>query len=233
MRYRATSKEARLRSRLFSTTPLASFLGSLPLLSQEGIFAGAGGYISLRITRTAAATLFLFLLLSASAVAQTVSYTIAMPQPSSHTFRVEMTIDQPGMPSVELSLPSWNGLYQVRDFGQYVQNLRANVPVKRTDKDTWRFTTAGTQQLKVSYAVYANEPGAFSSELTETHAFFNSADLLLFWEARRELSVTLTISPPEGWNVASSLPAGGKPFTYQADNYDHLADCPVDAGKFD
>ena len=30
MRYRATSKEARLRSRFFSTTPLASFLGSLP-----------------------------------------------------------------------------------------------------------------------------------------------------------------------------------------------------------
>jgi len=181
----------------------------------------------------AAATLLLFVLLSAPAFAQTVNYTIAMPQPSSHIFRVEMTIDQPGTPSVELSLPSWNGLYQIRDFGQYVQNLRANVPFKRTDKDTWRFTTGNTQQLTVSYGVYANQPGAFSSELTETHAFFNSADLLLFWDGRRELPVTLTIAPPEGWNVASSLPPAGKPFTYRADNYDHLVDCPVDAGKFD
>jgi len=35
-------KGGSLRSRLFSTTPLASFLGSLPLLlSQEGTFAEA------------------------------------------------------------------------------------------------------------------------------------------------------------------------------------------------
>ena len=33
--------------------------------------------------------------------------------------------------------------------------------------------------------------------------------------------------------MASSLPPGGKPFTYRAGNHDHLVDCPVDAGKFD
>ena len=80
---------------------------------QEGKFAGR--HIFLGITRT----LFAFcitLLFAAPAFAQTVSYAIAMPQPSSHTFRVDMTIDGPGMPSVELSLlPSWNGLYEIRD----------------------------------------------------------------------------------------------------------------------
>src|SRR5262245_39196802 len=34
-------------------------------------------------------------LLAAPAYAQTVSYSVAMPQPSSHLFRVEMTIDRP------------------------------------------------------------------------------------------------------------------------------------------
>jgi len=43
----------------------------------------------------------------------------------------------------------------------------------------------------------------------------------------------LTIAPPPDWKVATSLNPAGKPFTYLADNYDHLVDCPVDAGKLD
>jgi len=43
-------KGGSLRSHLFSTTPLASFLGSPPLLFQEGKFAAR--HIFLEITRT-------------------------------------------------------------------------------------------------------------------------------------------------------------------------------------
>jgi predicted metalloprotease with PDZ domain len=168
-----------------------------------------------------------------SAHGQAISYGLSMPQPSNHTFRVEVTIDNPGTPSVELSLPAWNALYQVRDFSQYVQNLRANVPFKRITKDTWRFAVGTTERLKVTYGVYANEPGAFSSQLDEGHAFFNGADLFLFWPARRELPVELAISAPEGWQVATSLLPANKPFAYRAENYDHLVDCPVDVGRLD
>ena len=41
-------KGGSLRSRLFSTTPLASFLGSLPLLSQEGKFVRRNAFLPTR-----------------------------------------------------------------------------------------------------------------------------------------------------------------------------------------
>ncbi len=177
--------------------------------------------------------LLLLLVQAVPAFSQSIRYSVAMPQPSSHVFRIEITIDHPGITPVELRLPVWNGLYQVRDFSQFVQNLQANVPVKRVDKDTWRFSVGSDDLLKVTYGVFANEWGAFSSELNESHAFFNSADLLMMWPAKRSLPVELTVRPPAGWQVSTSLAPAGSPLTYKAENYDHLVDCPVDVGKLD
>jgi predicted metalloprotease with PDZ domain len=186
-------------------------------------------------TGIAAATRLLVLILVglAPVAAQNIHYSISMPQPASHLFQVEMTIDQPGTDSVDLALPAWNGLYQIRDFSQFIQNLRANVPVGRVDKNTWRFEVRNQNQLKISYAVFANEWSSFSSQLDDTHAFFNNADLLLLWSAKRNIPVDLSITPQNGWEVSTSLRPAGKPFTYLADNYDELVDCPVDVGKID
>src|SRR5437879_5405477 len=41
-----------------------------------------------------------FLLWASPALCQTIHYSVAMPQPASHIFRVEMTIDHPGTPTV-------------------------------------------------------------------------------------------------------------------------------------
>ncbi len=180
-----------------------------------------------------AVTLGLFLLFTSPTFAQTIHYSLAMPQPATHVFRVEVTIDQPGAPAVELGLPAWNGLYQIRDFSQFIQDLHANVPFKRIDKETWRFNTSGATQLKVTYGVFANEWSSFSSELNDHHAFFNSADLFLLWNAKRALPVEVSISPPVGWQVSTSLAPADKLFTYRAESYDRLVDCPVDIGRLD
>src|SRR5690242_18831535 len=118
--------------------------------------AAARGFSCLRPVRL---VLFVavWVLATSSAFAQTIHYSLAMPQPATHVFQVEATIDQPGMPSVDLALPAWNGLYQIRDFSQFVQNLHANVPFKRIDKNTWRFNTGNATQLKVTYGVFAGE----------------------------------------------------------------------------
>src|SRR4051794_9933292 len=83
--------------------------------------------------------LLVLLLWTLPVAGQTIHYTIAMPQPASHLFQVEMTIDRPSLTVVDLALPAWNGLYQIRDFSQFVENFHANVPFKRIDKETWRF----------------------------------------------------------------------------------------------
>jgi Peptidase M61 N-terminal domain len=174
-----------------------------------------------------------FLLGSASGFAQTIQYSIAMPQPGSHEFQIEMTIDEPGMSSVELALPSWSGLYQIRDFSQFIEGLHANVPFRRLEKETWRFDAGKMESIKISCGIFANEWSSFASQLDENHAFFNSADLLLLWKAKRDRPVVLTIHPRDGWQISTSLPPAGKLNTYKADNYDHLVDCPVSLGRLD
>src|ERR1051325_11137010 len=118
--------------------------------------------------RKLATFLWLLIVWSAPAFSQTVRYSVAMPQPASHVFRVEITIDRPGMATVDLDLPAWNGLYQIRDFSQFVENLQANVAFKRIDKDTWRFTAGNNEQIRISYGVFANEWSSFSSQLDES-----------------------------------------------------------------
>ena len=54
----------------------------------------------------------------------TVSYTIALTNPEQHLVDVQVTLPE-GAAVRELQLPVWNALYQVRDFAQYVNWVRA------------------------------------------------------------------------------------------------------------
>lgn len=177
--------------------------------------------------------LIILLIAAVPAFGQTVRYRVTMPEPRSHLFHVEMSIDDPGVNVMELALPAWNALYQVRDFSQYLQRFEANASWKRVDKQTWRFDASGKKEIRVNYTVYANESSPFSSQLDETHGFFNGANLLLLWKGKQSLPAELEVVPPSGWTVATSLPATGRANVFRAENYDHLVDCPVDAGNLD
>src|SRR5258708_1355869 len=82
------------------------------------------------------------LALSSTSIAElpaVVSYTVSLSSPGQHL--VEVQIIRPGgTGSRELQLPVWNGLYQIRDFAQYVNLVRAKdrsgnpLPVRELDK---------------------------------------------------------------------------------------------------
>ncbi len=76
----------------------------------------------------AAATLCISLLIAANPARATIRYEVSVAQPSAHRFHVTMTIpDVHG--SVLVQMPAWNALYQIRDFGYHVIDLRvANGP---------------------------------------------------------------------------------------------------------
>ena len=179
--------------------------------------------------------LILAILLWAAPVSgQSVHYRIHMPEPETHLFHVEMTIEDVGAAPLNLGLPAWNATYVIRNFAQYVQEFTANVPARRVDKQTWRIEPEpGVGTILVSYKVFADQTSPFSSELNEQHAFFNSANLLLLWKEQRDLPLTLEIDVPAGWSVATALPQGQLPNTFEAENYDHLVDSPVDIGVLD
>ena len=164
------------------------------------------------------------------------NYTISLANPDQHLVEVQILLPE-GVAQRELQLPVWNALYQVRDFAQYVNWVRARdgagreLTVRGLDKSRWQI--AGAQGgAVVDYQIFVDSPGPFGAQLNSHHAFFNLAQVLMYpVDARREPMVVRFSHVPEGWHVATplaSMPEG----RFSAESYDRLVDSPVEIGLF-
>jgi len=203
---------------------------------------------------TQARFLVLFLLLAASSVhaknpvspagdngAASIQYEISLANPERHLFHVEMKVpDVSGELTVQI--PSWNALYQIRDFSSHMQQVEARigsdkVPIEKIDKQTWKIKGHG--MVKIAYTTFWDEPGPFATQLNSEHAFINPAMVPLYVPGRTAEQTQLNLSDlPDDWKPASALKlecarvvgklscAGG------ASTYDAMADAPVEVGKF-
>ncbi len=179
------------------------------------------------------------LILASFASAQTsptVAYSIALASPEQHLVEVQIVLPA-GAAQRELQLPVWNALYQVRDFAQYVNWIRAQdrsgkaLPVRELGSSRWQIQNAENGAV-VEYQIYADSPGPFGAQLNPHHAFFNLAEILLYPVDARNAAVRVHFSRlPQGWGIATPLApfAGGD---FGAENYDRLVDSPVEAGHF-
>ena len=180
----------------------------------------------------------LILVASRTAVAQSdaVSYSISLASAAQHLVEVQLILP-PGPSQRELQLPVWNALYQVRDFAQYVNWLRAKdrtgkeLPVRESDKSRWQVQGA-TAGAIVEYQIYTDSPGPFGAQLNSHHAFFNLAQILMYPVDARNAAMHVHFSHiPNGWHIATPLAQlsdGG----FSAENYDRLVDSPVEVGSF-
>jgi predicted metalloprotease with PDZ domain len=164
------------------------------------------------------------------------NYTISLANREQHLVEVQIFLPE-GAAQRELQLPVWNALYQVRDFAQYVNWVRANdrtgrpLPLHKLDKSRWQVT--GTQNgAIVDYQICADSPGPFGAQLNSHHAFFNLAQLLMYpVDARNEPMAVRFGHIPQGWQVATPLtPLPEERFS--AETYDRLVDSPVEIGNF-
>lgn len=165
-----------------------------------------------------------------------ISYLIDLREPATHLVRVTMTIPQTPA-SAEVQFPAWNNLYQIRDFVRNVQELRAECDgnaqeLRREDLETWRTGASPCAQLTLRYKVYAHEESAFSSILTESHAFLNFALLCFYLPQQRDREIRVKFLLPADWHVASLLDSGATSSDFVAPDFDTLADSPAEAGKF-
>ena len=165
-----------------------------------------------------------------------VGYTIVLASPEQHLVEVQIVLAA-GAAQRELQLPVWNSLYQVRDFAQYVNWIRAKdrsghaLPLLQLDKSRWQIQGAEAGAV-VEYQIYTDSPGPFGAQLNLHHAFFNLAQLLMYPEDARSAPINLRFSHiPESWHSATALTlaSGGE---YTATNYDRLVDSPVEIGNF-
>ena len=77
----------------------------------------------------------------------TVRYILSLANRPEHLVEVKMLLG-PGASERDLQLPAWNALYQVRDFSQYVNWVRAttgdvqSLPLRHPDKLPWHLSGA-------------------------------------------------------------------------------------------
>jgi predicted metalloprotease with PDZ domain len=175
-------------------------------------------------------------LLCQAGQSSTVRYTISLAGCQEHLLRIQVEFP-PGADKQQVQLPVWNALYQVRDFAQYVNWVRAKgqsgtaLPVRKLDKTTWQIDGAADGAI-VEYEIFADQAGPFGAQINASHAFLNLAEILMYLPERRSSRIELKFTDaPSGWKFATALPLAGSIFT--AENYDRLVDSPVEVGTFD
>ncbi len=181
----------------------------------------------------------LILTLSALCAAQSappVAYTISLPSPAQHMVEVQIILPA-GASQRDLQLPVWNALYQVRDFSQYVNWVRAKdrsgkvLTVIEADKSRWQIQGAEAGAI-IQYQIYVDSPGPFGAQLTDHHAFFNLAQILMYpVDARGSPMQVHFAQLPQGWRIATPLTSSSEG-EFTAANYDRLVDSPVEIGNF-
>jgi predicted metalloprotease with PDZ domain len=178
-----------------------------------------------------------------SAPAYKISYTITMPQPSTHLFnvRVEMS-GLAGASYVDFQMPRWSpGRYAVFDFAKNVQEASAIGPcakdercgskgytVERLDTQTWRVGTHDSDKLSFSYRVFGDDLSGTFSQLDERHANFNGGSVFVYVVGHKQDPVSLKIAAPDGWKVINGYSTKDDQREFEFPNYDVLIDAPTE-----
>jgi predicted metalloprotease with PDZ domain len=164
-----------------------------------------------------------------------VRYVVSLDNRPDHVVEVKIVLG-PGASERDLQLPVWNALYQIRDFSQYVNWVRARtsdgqpLPVHKVDKTTWRLGGAA-QGAEIGYEIFADQSGPFGAQLNSQHAFFNLAEILMYPVGSRDSAVEISFTNlPADWHIATALRESGDAFT--APDYDRMVDAPVEIGAF-
>ena len=165
-----------------------------------------------------------------------VQYVIHLSDPARHVLRITVRIP-PGPDAVDLQLPVWNALYQVRDFSQFLKWIRAEdsggrpIAITQINASRWKLSGA-SGGAQIMYEMFSDTPGPFGAELDPHHAFLNLAEVLIYAPAFRNGPQQVEFGPlPEDWKIATPLRRENQ--AYAADSYDQLVDSPVEIGKFE
>ncbi len=164
------------------------------------------------------------------------NYTISLTNPEQHLVEVQIILPE-GSAQRDLQLPVWNALYQVRDFAQFVNWVRAKdrtgrpLPVQELNDSRWRIVDAEGGAV-INYQIYVDSFGPFGAQLNPHHAFFNLAQLLMYpVDARNQPMAVRFNQLPESWHIATPLTSTSEGI-FTAENYDRLVDSPVEIGTF-
>jgi predicted metalloprotease with PDZ domain len=211
------------------------FTRAVTAAKRSGALAPEGHSCSRYVRNSALLVLVLLITAFGRAQSPATAYTVTLTAPAQHLVEVQVTLPA-GASTRELQLPVWNALYQIRDFAQYINWIRAKdragkpLAVRELDKSRWQIDNAEGGAI-VEYQIYVDSPGPFGAQLNPHHAFFNLAQILMYPIDARGAPVRVHFNQlPNGWSIATPLNSFDGYFS--AENYDRLVDSPVELGTF-
>ncbi len=167
-----------------------------------------------------------------------VNYQINIPQPNTHYANVKMEISGFKGKTLFIKMPVWTpGSYMIREFERNVIKTYAKsgndfINVSKTDKNTWKIDVPkNSKSIIFEYVVYCFEAGIRTTYIDTDRAFILPTSCLMFLEPTLNQKGKLELQYPSQWKTISTTLKKTGEHLYEYDNYDDLADSPIEIGN--
>lgn len=184
------------------------------------------------------------LILAGLSFSQKISHELSMPNPETHYFHVEVTLEDFSEDTITLALPVWApGSYLVREFSRHIDVVRAAdingeaLKVYKTRKNHWVIVKGNSSKVIVNYEVYAFDLTVRTSFLDRSHGFVNGSNVFMYPIGYKNLGGELSIQKGIFSRISTILPpkpegvANDGQETFMFSDYDELADSPIEIGN--
>ncbi|HEY1056686.1 MAG TPA: peptidase M61, partial [Emticicia sp.] len=186
----------------------------------------------------------LFMTLSPETVsAQTkINFHVTFSEPQAHYADLQMDLTNIKKEYIDIKMPVWApGSYLVREFSKNVEGFSARnkknetLPVEKINKNTWRVNTSQSDEVAISYRVYAFEISVRTSFINASHAFLSPTGIFMYPDGFINHPVTVAVKPYSSWSkISTGLEnVAGSGNTFYAPDFDILYDSPIEVGNQD
>lgn len=171
-----------------------------------------------------------------------ITYTLDFSRAAEHIMAVSLHVTNITTNTVSCILPSWiPGSYKIRDMVSDVSDVRAfaqgkELPAQWVAKDEFLIQTQGTNEITVTYLVYANTKTPRNSHINRWHAFVMPVCSLFYVDGRmNEIHHVKFLYNQQEWKECTTSLSPVFPTNdntlYGALNYDILADSIIEIGN--
>ncbi len=180
--------------------------------------------------------LFVATLTVQGAANEMVRYHIDVFDPAHHLAKVEVSFPAVSGAELIVQIPAWRtGKYRILNFANGISDFQAfdaqgnALSVNKLDKSSWKIARKSSGPIKVIYQLYANQLGLRTRHIDDSHLFLDATSGLVYNPETRANPVEVSLSVPELWVSRSGMPKIAE-HSFQAANYDILADSPIESG---
>ena len=160
--------------------------------------------------------------------------------PDKHYINVTLKASQLETEQTLFKMPVWApGDYDVKNYPKNLCDFHAAdnqghaLTWEKQQKTGWLVKNGQQKDITITYRIYANKQDLAEAAINRERAFMPTNGVFLYIDQRKDLPVTLTLHPYEGWTKLTTemTAVEGKANTFRAKNIDELYDSPILMGN--